>query len=114
MTKWYLPWPDVMKIFWPLTVQLPSASCSPTVRSAAMSLPASGSVMSMQPQASPRAISPISSAKRVSADLEALAVELGRALLDRHEEHRQRDAGVERVVRHRRLLGPPSSSLWML
>ncbi len=65
MTKWYLPWPEVMKIFWPLTVQLPSGSWRPTARSAAMSLPASGSVMSMLPHARPVAISAISSRKRV-------------------------------------------------
>ena len=65
MTKWYRPWPDVMKIFWPVTVQEPSSPCSPRVRMAPMSLPASGSVMSMQPQARPLAICSICSAKRV-------------------------------------------------
>ena len=55
-----------MKIFCPVTNQLPSASCSALVRRRAMSLPASGSVMSMQPQASPRTISSMKLRKRVS------------------------------------------------
>ena len=61
-----MPWPEVMKIFWPVTNQLPSSSCSPTARRRAMSLPASGSVMSMQPHASPLAISSSCCEKRVS------------------------------------------------
>ena len=65
MTKCHFPWPDVMKIFWPEIRQVPSASSSARVRSLAMSLPALGSVMSMQPHASPRAISSIICEKRV-------------------------------------------------
>ena len=54
-----------MKIFWPVIDHCPAASCVAVVRSAAMSLPASGSVMSMLPQARPAAISAISSGQRV-------------------------------------------------
>jgi hypothetical protein len=46
-----------MKIFWPVTVQTPSAPSSAAAAQPAMSEPASGSVMSMQPQALPAAIS---------------------------------------------------------
>ena len=62
-----------MKIFWPVSVQRPAASRRPTARSAAMSLPASGSVMSMLPQARPAAISAISSAQRVRRTRPVLA-----------------------------------------
>ena len=65
MTKWYLPCPDVMKIFSPVTNQLPFSSSTPTAFRRAMSLPASGSVMSMQPHAFPSRISSISFEKRV-------------------------------------------------
>ncbi len=54
-----------MKIFWPVMNQLPASSRVAVARSAAMSLPASGSVMSMLPQARPLAISAISSRQRV-------------------------------------------------
>jgi hypothetical protein len=29
MTKWYLPWPEVMKIFWPVTNHTPSRPARP-------------------------------------------------------------------------------------
>ena len=54
-----------MKIFCPVMNQLPAWSRVAVERSAAMSLPASGSVMSMLPQARPAAISAISSRQRV-------------------------------------------------
>ncbi len=55
-----------MEIFWPVTVQLPSAASSPRQRRAAMSEPASGSVMSMLPQDSPARMLSITSRKRTS------------------------------------------------
>ncbi len=55
-----------MKIFSPLTNQSPLSSCTARQRSAAMSEPASGSVMSMQPHASPATISSIICRNRVS------------------------------------------------
>ena len=67
----------------------------------AMSLPASGSVMSMQPHASPRTISSIYARE---ARLDDRAASRGSNSVvpsrTREQQHRHRHAAVERVVRH--------------
>ena len=66
MTMWYLPCPLVMKIFWPVRRQTPSLPSTARVLIAAMSLPQSGSVMSIEPQALPVVSSSMAVRQRVS------------------------------------------------
>jgi hypothetical protein len=88
MTMWYLPWPEVMKIFWPVTNQLPSR---PARRGSAARHVAAGvglgdvhAAPGLAAQRSRR-----SPAKRVPV-IAGLAVEGGGALVDRV--HQQRSA----------------------